>query len=234
MYSGSTAARRTRAHRPGQVRAPNTGRDISFDGGDNVADQPLIARHVFPDDHGRLGHARAWWPARPPPRRARPGTRGSSPGHRPARRIPPALPSGVHFARSPVRYIQLALPPRTGEGGEPLGGLPRRPAPITPRQGRVERIQFPGATPTGVSRVQIGHPAPTPGYWRPGGRSPPRRGPGLALPRGHVHRGLGRPVQSYATAPRADAGTGPRTQRRRKEPRRRRHTARSPPTTTPP
>ena len=118
MYSGSRAATCSRSAAASSATRP-AGR------GDDVADQPLAAGLVLARDHRRLRHPRVARPARPRSRRARSGSRGSSPARRPARRTP-ARPPCVQRTRSPVRYIRSPAAPN-GQATNRSAVSPARP-----------------------------------------------------------------------------------------------------------
>ena len=161
MYSGSRAAayaaRRRRQIRP--VRRPGRRRT-------HVADQPPVSRACPRGPSPPPGPPPGRRPAPPRPHRARPGTRGSSPDHRPARRTPAPRPP-VHRARSPVRYIRSPGPPERARHkplrrSAPPGPDTRAPAPPPPHTAPRPPPPAPGTAT---------RPAQTPGYWPPAARS---------------------------------------------------------------
>ena len=135
---------RRRHHVLGQPRlqeraqlAPDVGGSARRRGHD-VGDQPLVARHRPPRaTTTRLAHRRVLRRAPPRSRRARCGSRGSSPGGRCGRGTRCA-PSRGSRTRSPVRYSRAPGSSREGVGDEPLGRQ-LGPVQVAPRDARRRR-----------------------------------------------------------------------------------------------
>ena len=179
--------------------SPQEGRSVAAASlavrGNNVGDQALVARGVLADQDSSLRHRRVVQRPRPRSHRARSGSRGSSPARRHGRRTPTRRQTSS--APHP-RCGTSATPPRTGT---PRTAPPSAPAgQDSPAPAADQRRTSPRPRLTGTGRSRLSstiHPESGDG---PTDQAPKKTGVAGPGPVGHVHRGLGEPVDVHQRA----------------------------------